>query len=141
MTQDARQIEKILAANRVAFERLDPAEQEDVRTRWLQTFAGNVKRETGSWVHNRFRWHGFSYGFEAATEGQDALRAYQGQWCASFVVFGEADGWAYRCHADRYPDFTPLGEDIYVAHHNMKWTIAFTHEQPDIGPFFAERFG
>ena len=53
------------------------------------------------------------------------------------MVFDEEGTWSYRCTSETYPDFTALGADIYVAHHNMKWTMAFTHEQPHDGPFFA----
>ncbi|KIC47145.1 hypothetical protein RA28_05510 [Ruegeria sp. ANG-S4] len=62
---------------------------------------------------------------------------YQKQWPAPYVVFNENNDWAYSCTFDRYPDFTSFQADIYVAHHNMKWTMVFTHEQPDLGPYLA----
>ena len=99
-------------------------------------FSQRVKEATGDWIYGRFRWHCFSFGYEDAYNGAEALDAYLSQWVAPFFVFDEDSTWLYKCHADKYPDFTPLGADIYVAHQNMKWTMAFTHEQPDIGSFF-----
>ncbi len=122
----------------VDFDPLNSKEGGEVVQCWHQTFAGNVKKSTGSRIHNRFRWHGFSYGFQIARAGDDALNAYKNQWPAAYVIFDEDIKWSYRCVSETYPDFTSFGADIYVAHHNMKWTMAFTHEQPDIGPFFAE---
>ena len=68
-----------------------------------------------------------------------AWQAYQSQWPAPYVVFDEEGTWSLGCASQTYPDFSLLGADIYVSHHNMKWTMAFTHEQPHDGPFFAER--
>jgi hypothetical protein len=36
-------------------------------------------------------------------------------------------------------DFGPCGEDLYVVPSTLDWTMAFTHEQPEIGPFFCWR--
>ena len=103
---------------------------------WLQTFAIKVKKETGSWIYNDFRWHGLSWETENAVGGEKALEIYLSQWPAPFIVFDEGQTWSYLCNPASYPDFSEFGADIYVSHHNMKWTMAFTHEQPDIGPFF-----
>lgn len=132
---------QLLASRGVEYEELGEVDRKDVERLWLDTFAQNVKRSTGSWVHNGFKWHGFSYELEAADTGPAALKKYQNQWSAPFVVFDEKVTWAYTCQSEGYPDFTPLGDDIYVAHHNMKWTMVFTHEQPDLGPYFALRSG
>lgn len=139
MTAKTNEIENLLAAKSVQFQLLPADEGDAVRQHWLSTFAARVKKDTGVWVHNRFRWHGFSYGFQNAIEGEDAMVGYQDQWPAPYVVFDEDDSWAYACTSAEYPDLTSLRSDIYVAHHGMKWTMAFTHEQPDIGPFWATK--
>lgn len=131
------EIESWLAAQPVTVSRMDAAALGKALTAWDNAFASEVKRQTGSWIHERFRWHSFSYGFHHALEGEAALQQYTAQWAADFVVFDEAATWCLSCSAERYPDLTPLRHDLYVAHHNMKWTMAFTHEQPNIGPFFA----
>ncbi len=125
----------------VDFDPLNANEGREVIQYWHRTFAGNVKKSTGSWIHNRFRWHGFSYGYQNARAGDEAFNAYKNQWPAPYVVFDEDINWSYSCVSGSYPDFTSFSADIYVAHHNMKWTMVFTHEQPDIGPFFAEQSG
>ncbi|MEL6934869.1 MAG: DUF4275 family protein [Pseudomonadota bacterium] len=134
-----RRIEKFLENQEVTFELLDTASKNEVEKRWLREFARNVKKETGSWIYRRFKWHAYSGKFEAATEGQKALELYQDQWAAPYFVFDEEGTWSYRCKSERYPDFTVLRSDIYVVHHNMKWTMVFTHEQPHDGPYFAIR--
>ena len=137
MKHAKRQIEEFFQKHSVEFAAHTPDERKDVEQRWLKAYAQRVKTATGSWIHNRFKWHGFSWGYETAIEGAPALREYQSQWLAPYVVFDEDGIWSYRCTSDTYPDFTELGADIYVAHHNMKWTMVFTHEQPHDGPFFA----
>lgn len=139
MTPTADQIESFLSLSSCEFRRLDSTEHDAVTDQWQLAFARDVKRATGEWIYKRFRWHGFSFDYQKSVKGAEALSAYQSQWPAPFVVFDEGDTWAYLCTSNTYPDFTPFGADIYVAHQNMKWTIAFTHEQPDIGPFFADK--
>lgn len=137
MISKKSQIEHFLISQSVDFVPLSPVESEQVKTDWLATYALRVKKNTGAWIHNGFRWHGFSYGLQSAITGSDAVVGYQKQWPASYVVFNENNDWAYSCTSDRYPDFTSFQADIYVAHHNMKWTMVFTHEQPDLGPYLA----
>ena len=130
-------IESFLSALEVDFYPVQSDESEQLKKLWLFAYAARVKNETGLWIHNRFRWNGFSYGHQTAVSGSDALIAYQSQWQAPYVIFDEEDTWAYLCTSEKYPDLTSFRADIYVAHHNMKWTMVFTHEQPDIGPYFA----
>ncbi len=132
-------IEEFLTRAGVSFDPLDTRESDVVIRHWHSTFAKNVKKETGAWILRRFRWHGFSYGYQNAKSGIEALSTYRNQWPAPYFIFDEDLMWVYGCSSDAYPDLTPLSADIYVAHHNMKWTMAFTHEQPEIGPFFAEK--
>ena len=133
------EIAKFLEQHTTEFESLNSEQRITIEKNWLRTYAANVKKETGSWIHARFKWHGFSYGFERATEGMSAMEKYQNCWPAPFVVFDENLAWAFRCVSTQYPDFSDFGADIYVAHHNMKWTMVFTHEQPDPGPYFTSQ--
>jgi len=130
-------IENWLKERAVLVSRIDADASEAALQHWNQAFASQVKRETGSWIHEKFRWHAFSYGFHQADEGDAAVQKYLEQWNADFLVFDETGAWCLSCAAEQYPDLSPLRHDFYVAHHNMKWTMAFTHEQPEIGPFFA----
>ena len=132
-------IEDFLIQQEIEFESLDMAEKKGVETRWLKVFAQNVKTQTGGWITNKFKWHGFSQHYEKAVEGPGAFAEYQDQWPAPYFVFDEDLICCYRCNSPTYPDFTDLNADIYVVHHNIKWTMVFTHEQPHDGPFFATR--
>ncbi len=131
--------EQVLLDQYVTFEWLDREIASEISKEWAQHYAKEVKKQTGNWIHERFRWHGFSYGFEQSKSGRDALKAYLDQWPAKFVIFDESLSFCYLCNAPCYPDFSSLAADTYVSHHNMKWTMVFTHEQPEIGPFFADR--
>ena len=137
MVPTQTQMMEILGLRGVTFEALSQEDTRATETAWLQKFANGVKQATGHWIHDRFRWHGFTYKYEPCLSGEEARNAYHDQWAAPFVIFNEDLTWAFRCSAERLPDFSDLRADIYVAHHNMKWTMVFTHEQPDIGPFFA----
>jgi hypothetical protein len=112
---------------------------QEFERRWLAVFAANVKRRHKAWVYGGFRWHGFSYGLERCIEGSDAIARYSGQHPAKYVVFDEELEETLSCKSEGYPDLSSLGRDLYVSHANLKWTMVFTHEQPDIGPFFASR--
>ena len=139
MNRANTQIEEFLESQGVEFEPQEMVDRKDVEKRWLEMFAQKVKRATGSWICEGFKWHGFSYEHEEAIDGKSALHEYQGQWAAPYFVFDEEGIWSYKCSSKKYPDFTVLGADIYVVHHNMKWTMVFTHEQPHDGPYFAKR--
>lgn len=136
--KDVSRIEDYLSWCNVNFDRLDEEMTNKIVRKWDRAFTRNVKRATGLWVYNRFRWHGYSYEFEPSVWGEEAFDTYSVQWQAAFVLFDEDLECCYRCEANRYPDLTELNWDIYVTHHNMKWTMVFTHEQPEIGPFFAK---
>ncbi len=129
----------MLANQAVKATELPEQERQQVETRWLATFAALVKRQHGVWIYRRLKWHGFSYRIQPCLEGQEALERYSSQPSGAFYVFNEDMSCCWLCQSDPYPDFTSYHDDVYVAHHNMKWTMAFTHEQPQIGPFFAER--
>ena len=139
LSMKVEEIEDWLTARSVDCARADAGALDKTLKSWNGTFASAVKRKTGNWIHERFRWHCFSYGFHPADEGETALLRYLEQWNADFVIFDEPGTWCLSCSAVQYPDLTPLRSDLYVSHHNMKWTMAFTHEQPNIGPFFATR--
>ena len=76
---------------------------------------------------NKMKWHGFSSGYEAAIEGDKALTRYTSNWMANYFIFDEEETWCFQCSSDSYPDLTSLSADIYISHHNMKWTMVFTH--------------
>jgi hypothetical protein len=131
-------VDTILAEQGIAFERLGKADAHAIQRAWLNRFAANVKANKGSWAYRGYMWHGFSYGMQPCKQGQKAYDAYRCQPLEEFYVFREDGGTCYLCTADAYPDFAQQGSEFYVLPKSMQWTMVFTHEQPSLGPYFAE---
>ena len=113
-------------------------DSQEFERRWLETFASHVKAHHDKWIYRGFRWHGFSYNLQPYDKrGLRAIDTYLAQWPTRYIVFDEDLTECLMFESERYPDLSPLGIDIYVTHANLKWTMVFTHEQPDIGPYFA----
>lgn len=106
---------------------------------WLKTFANLVKKEHGVYIYRDYRWHAYSFRIQPCISGKAAMERYEHQPIVPFYVFNESLSCCALCKGEVYPDLSSLGRDVYVAHHKLNWTIAFTHEQPQIGPFLAER--
>ena len=117
-----------------SFAPLPATEARALDQRWLATFASSLAVK-----QRAYRWHAFSFHRNPCLNGVAALSAYRSQWSAPFYVFDETLSFCALCEAKSYPDLSALRRDIYVTHHNLKWTMAFTHEQPDLGPFYAQR--
>ena len=118
----------------IVFTPLDRLAAHAFAQRWSATFASSPPPKMCPQ-----RWHTFSFHLYPSLEGAAALSAYLGQWQAPFCVFDEALDFFALCEAQPYPDLSALRRDLYVAHQNLKWTAVFTHEQSQLGPFFAER--
>ena len=124
-----------LVRREVEFTVLAGQEREQVLARWMAAFA---RPNPPAPVRGYYRWQEFSFGRHPALSGPVALAVYLEQWPADYLIFDEAVGFCARCCSAAYPDLSDLRDDLYVAHHNMKWTVVFTHEQPYLGPFFAQ---
>lgn len=128
-----------LVANRVNLIELPRYETTEVCRRWLEHFAARVKRQEGSWIYRGYKWHGFSYGIEPCRSGDTAWDAYRGT-KGKFYLFDEGENYGYlgQTSFPFRPDLSHVRADIYLTAVNFSWTMVFTHEQPEIGPFFAE---
>jgi len=128
-----------LVANRTELRELSANELAEVSQQWLARFATKVKSQVGCWVFRGFKWHGFSYGMERCLSGDEALQAYQ-RTKGRFYLFAEDEAFGYLCKTvfPFRPDFSQFRTDMYLTGSDFSWTMAFTHEQPEIGPFFAE---
>jgi hypothetical protein len=108
--------------------------------RWLEAFCRNVERQTGSWVHRGYRWHAYSYGHEAAIEGDAALDAYLQQPQTNLLAYFEGEHLLFDCGPARAPRLDELDTDVYVFPRTLDWSMAFTHERTaGLGPYFAVR--
>lgn len=122
-------------------ERLSEEEATALWRRWRETFAQPVKAATGEWVHLGYHWHAFSYGFTHAMALDAAKAAYRARWEGRPVELVllplEDETLAYRCQAD-----SPLElprEECNVCPPDFAWTMAFTHEDGWLGPYFSTR--
>lgn len=88
-------IEQYLLSCSVNFSLLEDTKAKMIVKKWDRVFAQKVKDMTGKWVHERFRWHAFSYDFAGSKSGSSALSEYLGQWPAPFVLFNENLKWCY----------------------------------------------
>ncbi len=110
-----------------------------IQKAWLQAFCQEVKARRGRWIHNGSMWHAFSFDYCACLRGLKALAAYervQGGPCYAFNEDMDT-GCGFTATAGP-PDLTSSKDDWYVCAQDMGWTMVFTHEQPELGPFFAK---
>ena len=137
--QRKQEIANFLVSNQAEQRELSCAELGDVCRQWLQRFAARVRHQEGSWILKGFKWHGFSYGIEPCLAGENALRSYQ-RTKGRFYLFDEDECFGFLCKTPFpfRPDFSKFREDLYLVGSDFSWTVVFTHEQPEIGPFFAE---
>ena len=139
MTNTIIRVKEFLAINGVEFAVVPKKQRWRIQKASLGTYAGNVKATKGIYVYGGFMWNGFSSGLEKCRHGDKARQAYFAQRPSEYYIFGEGASWCFACRSDQYPDLSDCCDEAYVAHHTMDWTMVFTHEQPHIGPFFAER--
>jgi hypothetical protein len=129
----------LLNASGGEVEVLSEADAKKLSLRWLDAYSKPVKQKTGSWVFNGFLWHAFSFEFSPARQGAEALCLYALERKRELIVLQEPDhvpaaAWLRELPA---PDLSALGLDLYVFPESLRWTMAFTHEQPEIGPFYS----
>jgi len=139
MQKQVFRVREALTTLGIDFTELSQQDAISVDQKWLAAFANRVKKKHHVFVYGGYRWHGFSYRIQPCMEGSQALEEYLNQGQSSFYIFNEELTFCVLCQSQAYPDLSELHEDLYITHHNMKWTMAFTHEQPYCGPYFALR--
>ena len=98
---------------------------------WLDVFA---KKRLGCRIKD-YKWHLFSGGIYDAEEGDQAVRAYNSHTAEQYLVIDNDETVVFL--TDQRPDEVSL-TDYYVCPPNMAWTMAFTHEDGWLGPYFAK---
>ena len=95
---------------------------------WLEVFAKN-RRGTNT---KAYLWHIFSANRYPSAAGKEALAQYELQISSDRDFAFVTDQRLTNCHLS----------DWYVFPENFAWTMAFTHEDGWLGPYFArhERF-
>jgi hypothetical protein len=88
---------------------------------------------------NHYLWHIFSYKATESIEGEEATNELKKQYAADTFIFNEPQQYLIRC-LKKIPiiEMDDFNDDIYISHHNMKWTYVIPHEvHSGIGPFFS----
>lgn len=120
---------------------LDPADASRFFKLWCEAFLEPVRVRMGRFRYRGLHWHAFSYKLVAALDREEALEQYRQVPADPVLIIPESwsQGCGVRCVGAPPPDLTPLREDLYVFPESMDWTMAFTHEHPDYGPYFVRR--
>jgi len=107
-----------------------PGESQQLAVQWLATFGGSGAPNTKSYM-----WHVLSFGAYPSLSLQEASTQYELQVAPSFVVLSNDR------HQAVETDLRPTScseSDFLVFPPNMAWTMAFTHEDGWLGPYFAK---
>ena len=106
---------------------------------WCETFLSEVRRTKGCYRYLGFHWHAYSYNLVPALDGEAALDAYTRLSAQDVVVIPESwsGGCGVRCRGPSLPRFVDYRDDLYVFPESLDWSMAFTHEHPWLGPYFA----
>ncbi|MFK7743342.1 MAG: DUF4275 family protein [Planctomycetota bacterium] len=96
---------------------------------------------TGRYRYQELHWHAFSFDLVTAQDGRTAFDAYSRVTAESVIVIPEV--WTrrccgVRCSGEGVPDLTDYCDDLYVFPESLAWSMVFTHEQPDFGPYFVD---
>jgi hypothetical protein len=110
------------------------AETAALAAAWLAAFGAN-RQDVKATGPKGFLWHIFLVGRYPCVEGEDARSHYRLQRAAEYVVLRNDGGAAVA--TDALPLEVPLA-DYCVFPPNLAWTMAFTHEAPLDGPYFAK---
>ncbi len=107
-----------------------PEEVSQILARWLSAFGqDSVGINIGA-----FLWHIFSAARYPSESGSAAKAAYEQVVAHEYVVLSNDRKVAFA--TDQRPEACSL-TDYYVFPPNLAWTMAFTHEDGWLGPYFA----
>ncbi len=107
------------------------AETLAIEKKWMETYCKNKQ----GFNTKAYKWHIFSGGGYPALEFDDAQKEYELHISAKYIVMSNDGDLAFL--TDERP--TNCNQiDVYVFPENMSWTMAFTHEEGWLGPYFAK---
>ncbi|WNO11291.1 DUF4275 family protein [Teredinibacter sp. KSP-S5-2] len=106
-------------------------ESKEIERSWMAIFC---KNKTGLNTKD-YKWHIFSGGGYPSLEADEAQEAYESHVSAKYVVMPN-NGEPALLTDERPSNLNYY--DVYVFPENMAWTMAFTHEEGWLGPYFAK---
>ena len=113
----------------------------DLLQAWRHIYAAKLHAATGKWTWLGYDWHVFSYHHAPAYARERALRTYDSLTSPNRTIVCPQDSRlpAVEIVGDRLPDFRHYNQDTYVWPDGLDWTMAFTHEDSWLGPYFCRR--
>ena len=114
----------------VVLRRYSSEESQAIAEAWLAAFGG-----TGAPNMNEYMWHALSFKAHPCVSLQEAEAQYNQQVAQSYIVLSNDREQAVE--TDLRPA-TCNESDYYVFPLNLAWTMAFTHEDGWLGPYFAK---
>lgn len=110
--------------------RYEPGQINALVTTWLKVFGQHRQGiNTGAYL-----WHIFSAGRYPSIAGKAALQRYRQQLALETIVLSNDCKEAFSISG--LPENCPMS-DYLVFPPNLAWTMAFTHEDGWLGPYFA----
>jgi hypothetical protein len=108
---------------------------------WRHVYAASLHAATGKWTWRGWDWHVFSFGHARSIDGEKALFTYASlKPPLRLIVCPQHDRLpAFEIIGGLLPDFNNSGDEIYVWPEGLEWTMAFTHEDGNCGPYFSRR--
>ncbi|MCL4771642.1 MAG: DUF4275 family protein [Burkholderiaceae bacterium] len=107
------------------------AEAKEWEERWRAVYAANGTAP----ALGQFLWHTFSYAAYPSVCGEDAVQLYALHRDEEVIVLSNDRKTALRVTALPISDWAI---DLYVFPSDLTWTMAFTHEDGWLGPYFAK---
>jgi hypothetical protein len=116
-------------------------ERHDALQHWRGTYAAGLHAMTGSWQHQGYDWHLFSFEYVRALKHHRAVEAYLAQRSEDILVVPESERrQAVRIKGGNLPELRAILDDFLVWPTDLEWTMAFTHEESiGLGPYFTRR--
>ena len=109
-------------------------ESANLAAKWLDAFGSNRQGVNAK----AYLWHVFSGARYPSVSGAAALTQYRDQVAPEYIVLLNDRKFAFV--TDALPE-TCSFSDFYVFPANLAWTMAFTHEDGWLGPYFARHSG
>ena len=119
---------------------LSVEEAKDWRDRWRRIYARATKQKTGRWVNGGYDWHSFSFEHTKSVDLEAAKEHYRERRDTRLILLpdGHGSGRAEGLIVEGPPP--DLGRtDYLVFPPNLDWTMAFTHEDGWLGPYYSCR--
>ena len=107
------------------------SESSRIEEQWMKVYAS---RRQGLNT-KAYKWHVFSGGAYPCLEGDEARSLYDVHAAVEYIIL--ANDFCAALATDERPTRLSLN-DVYVFPKNLAWTMAFTHEEGWLGPYFAK---